>query len=258
MALAGKTVPYYCVSDHVHWDGDDGYFTHHLDVAHELAAEGLDRPLYLGAELTMLDAHGRLPQLAAAAGHLNYFLVGDHYIPGTHISMDDIKSSQGILLKKLQQDKLGDLFTTVKNMYVECVQTYHPQILDHPFSTFLRCQFPHVALLEDFEAVCEACQDAGTAIEINNSEVFRNILEAKPPLCEHPDLLTTPEFYRSFIRILKNYDVAYSFGSDAHRFKDIGRIGEAWAEAQQAGLPEKRVLNFLENLDMKPTVMPHS
>ncbi|HMF30545.1 MAG TPA: hypothetical protein VKK79_03985 [Candidatus Lokiarchaeia archaeon] len=247
MQLGPQNVPYYCVSDHVHWDDDDAYFSHHLDVARELVAEGLDRPLFLGAELTMTDIHGRLPHLSVAHNHLSYCLVGDHYIPGTKISMDDIKGSQAILQSLLSQPELSELFETVTQMYVECVDQNHPQILAHPFSTFLRCQFPHFALLERFEVVCEACQGAGTAIEINNSEIQRHVLHPKPPICNHPDLLEAPEFYRRLIGILKNYDVLFSVGSDAHRFTEIGHIDDAMVEVARAGLPAKRMLNFLDH-----------
>ncbi len=247
--LRSKGAPYYCVSDHIHWDDDDQYFPQHLKAARSLLKKGLDRPLFLGAEITMIDSDGHLPRQAQSAGKLNYLMAGDHYIPGTDITMDDLLGSKRILLSLVQDqpDELRKILATVKQMYLGCVRNNKPHVLVHPYSTFLRCDFTHTTLLDDWDAVCQACQETQTAIELNLSQVEMCITHPAPPLCEHPDVPSLPEFYRALVRTVAKYDIPYSLGSDAHTISDVGNVSRPWAIAQEYHLSPARLLNFIES-----------
>ncbi len=247
--LKKRGAPYYCVSDHIHWDDDDQYFPHHLKAAQSLVKKGLDRPLFLGAEMTIIDAEGHLPRLAQSAGKLNYFMAGDHYIPGTEITMDDLLGSKRILLALVKDSPsdLQDIFATMKRMYLGCIHGCKPQVLVHPYSTFLRCDFTHAALLEDWEVVCEACQETQTAVELNLSQIEMCLVHPAPPLCEHPDIPTLPKFYENLLRILAKHDLPYSLGSDAHTLPDVGNVTLPWEIVQKFHLSPAKCLNFLDH-----------
>ncbi len=253
--LRTKNAPYYCVSDHIHWNDDDEYFPHHLKAAQSLLQKGLDRPLYLGAEITMVTRNGRLPRHVLSAGKLSYFLAGDHYIPGTSITMDDLLGSKRILLSLVQNqpDVLRKVLATVKQMYLGCVRNHKPHVLVHPYATFLRCDFTHTTLLEDWDAVCQACQETGTAIELNLSQIELCINHPPSPLCAHPDVPPLPDFYRALLRTVAKYDLQYSLGSDAHTLPDVGNVTQPWAIAQEYHLSPKKLLNFLDHpADIRP------
>ncbi len=253
--LRTKEVPYYCVSDHIHWDDDDQYFPHHLEAAQKLMKTGLERPLFLGAEITIIDRNGNLPRQEQSAGKLSYFMAGDHYIPGTSITMDDLLGSKRILLELVQHqpNELREILGAVKQMYIGCVRNHKPRVLVHPYSTFLRCKFTHATLIEDWDAVCQACQETQTAIELNLSQIEMCLLHPAPPLCDHPDVPPLPEFYRALLRTVAKYDLLYSLGSDAHTLLDVGNVTQPWAIAQEFHLSPKKILNFVDHpINIRP------
>ncbi len=247
--LRNRDAPYYCVSDHIHWDEDDAYFPQHLKVAQTLLQNGLDRPLFLGAEMTIIDTEGHLPLHTQSAGKLSYFMAGDHYIPGTNITMDDLLGSKRHLLGYMnnQPDKIQEIIATVKQMYLGCVRNYKPHVLVHPYSTFVRCDFTHTALLEDWDAVCQVCQETQTAVELNLPEIEMCLIHQSPPLCDHPDVPPLSEFYETLLRTISKYDVPYSLGSDAHTMANIGNVNRPWEIAQKYHLSPAKLLNFMDN-----------
>jgi histidinol phosphatase-like PHP family hydrolase len=168
-------LPYICVSDHIHYDADDGYFTNHLKMKRQLQQEKCSLPIFLGAELTILNAQGDLPKQTASANNLDFTLVGEHFIPGTSITMDHIPESKVFLIQFIQNqpDKLNEIFRIYREMYQNCLRRFHPTVLVHPYSTLIRCDFTHQQLLEDFEAVCAVCQETRTAIELNFFHISR-------------------------------------------------------------------------------------
>ena len=117
----------------------------------------------------------------------------------------------------------------------------------HPYSTFLRCDFTHTTLLEDWDVVCQSCQETGTAIELNLAQIETCITHPAPPLCEHPDMPPLPEFYRALVCTVAKYDLRYSLGSDAHTLVDVGNVTQPWAIAQDFHLSQKKLLNFRDH-----------
>jgi histidinol phosphatase-like PHP family hydrolase len=247
--LSSLDFPYYCVSDHIHWqDNDDVYFPEHIKKATELIKGGLEKPIFLGVEITILDNKGTLPNQPNSKDKINYFLVGDHYIPTVpKITMDDIQGSKKILTQLLKKDN-GSLDEIMKyncDMYCNVMKKHHPTILVHPFSTFLRCGFTHTKLLDFFESVCETSQQCQTAIELNRAELNRCYLSEEKILMKSDELLPLPEFYDNLLQVMKKYDVKISFGSDSHQVVDIGDLSIAINTFERFNFLKNRILNFL-------------
>ncbi len=238
--------PYYCISDHIHYNEDDEYFPETLNLAKGLIAKSIDKPLFLASEITFADSEGNLPLHPRSKKYLSYTLIGAHYIPGTSINMEDTHQGKSTLYQWLEEDyeKLSQLFEIVESMYTKGIAKNSPDILVHPFSTILRCDFAHVELLSVFEKICEICQETRTAIEINRSEIRRFIEFPNPVSIEHPDVPPLRDFYHKLISIMAKYDILISLGSDAHNLNDVGDIGPCVDMINTYHISPDRILNL--------------
>lgn len=253
--LSSLNFPYYCVSDHIHWkDDDDWYFPEHVKKAIEIIHSGLQNPIFLGSEITILDLKGTLPNQNKSKDQVNYILIGDHFIPTTKITMDDISGSKKALKNMIENHEFAikDLLKKVLDMYINAVRLNKPNVLVHPFSTLLRCGFTHIKLLDIFETVCEVCQECQTALEFNRAELNRAYIEKQKPLVETETFLEVSQFYDLIINIIKKFDIKISFGSDAHQLVDIGNLSIAIQTFNRFNFSRDRVLNFLEDERIKP------
>jgi histidinol phosphatase-like PHP family hydrolase len=214
------------VSDHIHFDYDDQYFPFHLEKLKQFKNQDPLINCYLGAEITIVDLEGHLAKLDKAKEQLDYFLVGDHYIPESHITMDDLVSSEKILKGMMESDpdSLIMLLKKTSDMYINCIHRNHPTILAHPFSTFIRCNFAHIQLIEDFENVCESLQSTQTALELNNAEIQSCFIPDSSDELVSNDILTKRDFIQQLYKVAQKYDLTYSIGSDAHLLNDVGVI----------------------------------
>jgi histidinol phosphatase-like PHP family hydrolase len=241
---------YACISDHIHYDNDDQYFVHHLQARAELQKRNFSIPLYLGAEITILDTTGHIAKQEKSLGYLDYFMVGDHYIPETPITMEQLSQSRNILREwmEINSENLTKMFKIIKDMYCGAIEKYKPMCLVHPFSTLLRCDFAHIELYDVFEKVCETCQKCGVAIELNESQI-QSCYEAPTPQClEHPDIPSKADFYSYLIKISKKYDLKYSTGSDGHLLKDIGIIPGIERFVEQNHIETYKIVNLREKI----------
>lgn len=253
--LFSMNFPYFCVSDHIHWkEEDDWYFPEHVKKATKLIQAGLEYPIFLGSEITILDLKGTLPNQNNSKDHVNYIIMGDHFIPTTNITMDDISGSKKILKKMIEKDEfeVNDLIIKIRDMYINAIKLNKPNVLVHPFSTLIRCGFTHHKLLDIFDSICETCQDCQTALELNRAELNRAYLENQKPVSNNDNLINLNEFYDLLIATMKKYDVKISFGSDAHQVVDIGDLSLAIQTFERFNFPKNRVLNFLNDERVKP------
>ena len=75
----------------------------------------------------------------------------------------------------------------------------------------------------DIIEVAKAAEEAGTALEINNSHGYLNLEQ---------------------LLVLKDMEVKFYIGSDAHRPEDIGIIDDALLRVREAGISEDRIINL--------------
>jgi histidinol phosphatase-like PHP family hydrolase len=246
--LRQQQKPYYCVSDHIHYDFDDVYFPQHLAAAEQYLHQKPDRPLFLGAEITIIDISGTIAQTKASTGYLQYFMVGEHLIPGTAITMDDLTQAHRLLSRwqRNSSAQIHELLNTVENMYLGCLKRYQPQVLVHPFATFTRSGYIHTRMLEIFEQICEICAKKHIAIELNKSQIRECVTNPEPTIMDGAENLTRPEFYHAMVELIKHHNVPYSFGSDGHLLKTMGDISPCYKIAQDHGLDPGLCMNFLD------------
>lgn len=239
-----QQLPYVCVSDHIHYNEDDKYFHQHLEMRTKLYEEQCKLPIFIGAELTILDRHGTLPQQTLSANKLDYTLVGEHFVPSTPITMDNLLQSKNVLIQwtHSRPEKLTEMFKIYREMYRNTLQKYHPTALVHPYSTLSRCDFIHPQLLEDFEEICATCQETRTALELNNEQILSFFNNPKPVIDLGPETIPRTKFYRSLIRISLKYDLMYSTGSDAHIWENIGRMEAIYKIIKEFQIPDRKIL----------------
>lgn len=244
--LRELNAPYACITDHIHYAKDDQYYFQHMQLAKQLRLSDPQFPIFLGAEMTIQDSSGHLPELDQAKGNVQFTIVGEHFIPNFKITMDDLEGGRTLLKEWIIHDstKLSKAIRIVKEMYLNCIKLNHPTVLVHPYSTYLRCDYAHSQFLSDFEEVCELSQNMGTAIELNESQRIQCLVQNSPQIVESPDVISKKDFFIGMIRIMKHTGVKYSLGSDSHVLKSVGHIEEVWALAQNYGLSEKKHIDL--------------
>ncbi|MBN2151555.1 MAG: hypothetical protein JW839_08920 [Candidatus Lokiarchaeota archaeon] len=237
--------PYSCVSDHVHSGRDGGFVAEHQRVRAGLAAGGFEKPVLVGVEASIVDFEGHLP-LGGVEGQPDFVLCSDHWIGDTGITMSDLQGSARRVRAMHDADPhaLKALYADVARMYVKAITRHDVDVLAHPFDTFMRASNFDKALLDAFGPVCEACQAAGVAVEVNNQSVKRQmeLFSRTRPL--HADCLPAPEFYTRLFKVAAGYDVLFSTGSDAHVARDIGDLRRSRQFIEALGIPERRFLSF--------------
>ncbi len=80
----------------------------------------------------------------------------------------------------------------------------------------------------DIEMLAKACEKTGTALEINSS---------------HKNLTVEQ------LNLIKDYDINFTLGSDAHRPQYVGNLKSALERMEKAGIDSSRVLNFKRRND---------
>ena len=162
--------------------------------------------------------------------------------------MEDTDKGKEILYGCIQEESemLDHIVDIVKSMYINVLEKHKPEILVHPFSTLMRCDFTHKSLLDIFDSVCEVCQETGTSIEINKSQIDDSVINPAPVLIDHPDVPPKDVFYDQMIKISQKYDITYSLGSDAHRLRDVGDIKPCVEIIRDYQINPKKVLNLVE------------
>jgi histidinol phosphatase-like PHP family hydrolase len=236
---------YSCVSDHVHTSTDGAFVTEHQRVRNDLVAGGYAIPIFIGIEASIVDVDGHLV-LDSVDGKPDYVLCSDHWIADTGVTMDNLERSAK-LVKTLHESKpqaLKNMYNDVATMYVNAITRNPVDILAHPFDTFMRIANFDQHLLDVFGRVCEACQEKGVAIEINNQAVKRQMELFSLVETLHADCLGAPEFYTRLFKTAMEYEVQFSTGSDAHVVKEIGDLTRSRQFIEQLGIPQGRIFSL--------------
>ncbi len=244
--LESKGFDYACVTDHVHFQADGRFVHEHVAMRDQLVKHGFPLWIYIGIEASIIDMDGHLPlDTVGTVGTplLDFLVAGDHWIPGTSITMDDLPAGRQQLARMHESDssKLAALYKDIATMYARAVSRNDISVLVHPFDTLLRMTDFDVAILEAFEPVCEACQDRGVAIELNSAAARRyfKVYDKIEPL--HQDCIPPGEFYVALLKVAARYDVTFSACSDAHATRDVGELEDAIKLASLAGIGASRI-----------------
>jgi histidinol phosphatase-like PHP family hydrolase len=240
-----KGRPYACVTDHVHADGDDAFLPLHVAVRDALRDDGCALPIFIGIEASIIDRDGHFPVMISGVCP-DLVLAGEHWIPGTDITMDDTASGAAILAEMHRDDRarLESMYATVAGMYEKAMTRNHVDVVVHPFDTVFRMGDFDPAIFDLFGDVCDAAVARGVAIEINNKAVQRYVDHSPAVAPVHEGCMDSAAFYRELYSVALDRGVSFSFGSDAHVVQDIGDITSAERFARSQCIPESRILRL--------------
>jgi histidinol phosphatase-like PHP family hydrolase len=233
------------VTDHVHANGDDEFLSLHVAEREALRDEGCEIPVFIGIEASIVDIDGHFPEMVSGV-QPELVLAGEHWIPGTRITMDDMAGSAAIIAEMNRDNRAGleSIYAAVAGMYGHAMARNHIDVLVHPFDTVVRIGDFDLAIIDLFSEVCDACVAHGVAVEINNKAVQRYIDRSPAVMPVHDDCIDSAAFYRELYSIALDRGVQFSFASDAHVVQDIGDITSAERFARSLGISTSRILRL--------------
>lgn len=238
-----KNLLYYCVTDHIHSDADTGGLRAHHDALRNIPEKLLDRPVYIGVEVTFNSRNGEYA--SAFKNHAPqpaYVIGGGHHIPGTGITMGSIPSA----IEALQQcddNALVEVFAFYHDMQCGAVKNRSIDILAHPHDLFFRCGIFDVRQLEMFAYTVRLCREHDVAIEVNRASItrcFRPDSEHVEPFNRH--CISSQEFYTRMIRMVIDEGGLLSPASDAHALYDVGNVNVVETLLTDMGIRENQLL----------------
>ena len=240
--LHDKNFHYYCVSDHIHSDADTGGLQAHHDMLRKIPAELLDRPVYIGAEVTFCFRDGEYPSaFRTRAPEPAYLIGGGHYIPGTNISMNSIPRSVEAL-RQYDDNALLELFSIYHDMQCGAVKNRTIDILAHPHDLFFRCGIFDVRQLEMFANTARLCREHDIAVEVNNASITRCIEADSANYAPYSRHCIRPnEFYARMIRLVLDEGALLSPASDAHTFQEVGQMDAVESFLTDMGVRENQL-----------------
>ncbi len=224
--LHEKNLHYYCVTDHIHSDADTGGLQAHHDLLRKIPAQLLDRPVYIGVEVTFRSRAGEYPTaFRTCAPEPAYLIGGGHHIPGTNISMNSIPRSVEAL-RQSDDNALLELFSIYHDMQCGAVKNRTIDILAHPHDLFFRCGIFDVRQLEMFAKTARLCREHDIAVEANNASITRCVVADSADYAPYNRHCIRPkEFYARMIRLVLDEGGLLSPASDAHTHQDVGQMG---------------------------------
>ncbi|MBD3188423.1 hypothetical protein GF325_16445 [Candidatus Bathyarchaeota archaeon] len=252
--LSLEGLPYACTTDHVHNPGDGTFLPDQLSEREMLMGRGSSIPVFIGIEASIISRDGRMP-LDGLPTMPDFVIAGDHWIPGSGISMADLPGGFKLVgtMHDREPQQLDSIYDTVVCMYCQAIRNEHVVVLVHPFDTFQRIGNSDKRLLDKLETVCDACQDTGTALEINNASARRCVeLHHGLPLA-HEDCMAPTTFFEEMYRIAARYDITFSTCSDAHEVHLAGNTSLALNVARKSGINESRFLDLRSLISRKWT-----
>jgi len=193
--------------------GYDGYvkMRQEVDEAKKLYP---DMTIRFGVEANIISEDGDLDLDEKLIELFDVVNAGFHMM----CKMKDVKSFfkllfKAILIKNLHMTflKKGAYKTNTKAC-VNAIRKNHIDMLTHPTSNY-DC---------DIVEVAKACVETGTILEINNP---RKLMD------------------ESRLELVKDFDLKYMVGSDAHNVDDVARVDNSFQIIEKAGLDISRVIN---------------
>jgi histidinol phosphatase-like PHP family hydrolase len=242
-AVHARNLRYYCVSDHVHSDADTGAISLHHSALRNIPEVFLDRPVFIGAEVTFCSRQGDYPDKFQPADPKPAFLIGGcHKIPGTAITMRSIPRSIEIL-QTYEDHELSGIFAIHHEMLCGAVKKGAIDILAHPYDIFFRCGIFDSRQLEMFVQIARLCREHDVAIEINNASMTRCFYRDSEALTLATRYSMPPrDFYTRMLRIALEEGKFLSPASDAHTLSNVGNMNQIERLMTEMGIPEERLL----------------
>ena len=168
-----------------------------------------DVAVYLSVEANIVEGETGLDVSPKEAEQFDFIIAGYHYGVKEGRMVTNWLENKGFSTKGARE-KLKRLNTemTLKALYENDIK-----ILTHPGDKYQ----------VDMHAICRACQETKTIMELNTRHLH----------------LTVDE-----IKIAKNYDVSFIISSDAHSPDRVGDFIGGIERAQAAGLELERIVNI--------------
>lgn len=170
-----------------------------------------DVEVLLGVEANIVNTLNGTDLTEEQFALFDYVNVGYHYGARKAAMIRNYLTHRNLLGRK-ENERLREFNT---EMALRAIYNNKIKVLTHP-----RDKAPF-----DFRALCKACEDTGTLMEINARHTHMTVEELK---------------------IASEYDVKFIIGSDAHKPGQVGRYVMSVARAMEAGLDLSRIVNLEE------------
>jgi histidinol phosphatase-like PHP family hydrolase len=234
---------YYCVTDHVHSDADSGGLRAHHEVLQRIPDHLLDRPVYIGVEVTFNTGDGEYSSaFRANAPQPAYVIGGGHHIPNTDVSMWSIPRAIEVL-QQCDDHALTELFACYHNMQCGAVKNRTIDILAHPHDLFFRCGIFDIRQLEMFAATARLCRRYDVAVEVNRASIIRCAKADNAgyvPANRH--CIRPNDFYTRMIQLVLDEGGLLSPASDAHALDDVGKLDKVEEFMTGMGIQDDQLL----------------
>ncbi len=233
---------YYCVTDHVHSEVDSGGLQAHHEALRKIPAYLLDRPVYIGVEVTLSSRNGEYSSaFRVAAPQPAYVIGGGHHIPDTDVSMGSIPRAKDVL-QRCDDNALTELFAIYHDMQCGAVKNHSIDILAHPHDLFFRCGVFDSRQLDLFADTVRLCRKHDVAVEVNRASIIRCAQADNAdyaPFNRH--CIRPNEFYARMIQLAIDEGVLLSPASDAHVLQDVGKLDAVETCLAEMGVQEDQL-----------------
>jgi histidinol phosphatase-like PHP family hydrolase len=247
MVQKENNMRYACVTDHIHETGETAGLKEHFSWLRKTAAgQKMDIPVFVAAEMTIINSDGDIPEIVSSADcQPDYLIGGCHYIPGkSGLNMGSIREAVR-QLRKFSESDLQNLYNFHRNMIAGAVRRKKFDIFAHPFDFFYRCGIFDQRLLDGFREFCCLCRENNIAVELNNASAERCLVDFADSAVFNSNCVRSVDFFMRMLEIVKSENVKLSPASDAHSLARIGYLEYAEKAFNLAGFSSEDLFSLL-------------